>query len=72
MVFDDIEFPEIREWRSKNKPTTLSESLSAIIESNGGEFEPDEKIIVESVVEMLKGGSDEINPKIYYADDLPN
>jgi len=65
--------PTVEEWVSENKPTTISESLSCIIESEKDFFDNGEKDVIAKAAQILKKHgkeSDGVDPEIYYASDL--
>jgi hypothetical protein len=60
----------LSEWISKHDAITLDKALAKAVADNVSEFDEDEKKLVESVVQMLENASADINPPIYYAEDL--
>jgi hypothetical protein len=60
----------VADWCRDENPITVAVSLLTILENESNELDDDEKVLVQAVAEMLNGGTDDYNPRIYYAKDL--
>ena len=61
----------VEDWLSNHVPRRLSEVLSDVLNGNesGFEFDEDETILFEAVIEILRA-ADNLNPEIFLAEDI--